>query len=161
VIYWRHIKRIGDRQVQGHNALDIVKKYHPEITKVVDGKKGIKINVTAEDCKNAKRRSPGNCAMAKAFKRKYDGAIISMSVAYLIKGHTAHRYMVPQSVTREIVSFDRHHDFAPGDYQLRAPPKSMSLGKRLYSQKKRMNAGAARYQNDKPRAHKTVGIRSL
>jgi hypothetical protein len=111
--------------------------------------------------------------MAKALERDkdYDGAIISTSVAYLIKGDKATRFRTPEAVTREIISFDRHADFAPGRYSLAPPGKSDTLeGKRktrkVSKEKKREDnqkylagvppGSTAGYKN-----HKTTGVRSL
>jgi len=47
----------------------------------------------------------------------------------LIKGNVATRYVTSQSVSREITSFDRHHDFAAGkDYCLSKIPNGIRLG---------------------------------
>jgi hypothetical protein len=51
-------------------------------------------------------------------------------VAWIIKGNLAVKYEVPESVAREIVSFDRHHDFRPGEYQLSAVPNSCRMGRK-------------------------------
>jgi CheY-specific phosphatase CheX len=87
-------------------ALRIVKKFFPEVTDVEDAEKSQVIEVT--------------CAMAVACKRKYnlDGVIISVKTAYLIKGKKAKRFSLPESVSREIVSFDRDSGFAAGQYRL-------------------------------------------
>jgi hypothetical protein len=144
---------------QGKSALGIVRKYHPNVTRVVDAKRDVEIEVTAEDCKAGKRKGPSSCAMACAFKREYDGAIISLSTAYLIKGDIAERYMVPSSVSREIVSFDRAKQFAPGDYSLKKPAKSNKLGPR----RSRLldSRHDKKYAGNKPRNHRTAGIRAL
>jgi hypothetical protein len=145
--------------VRDKTALGTVRKYHPGVTKVVDSKKDIDIEVTAADCKGSKRKSPGNCAMARAFKREYDGAIISLSTAYLIKGDKAIRYAVPQSVQREIVSFDRAHDFSPGEYSL----KKVQPGNRLGARRGGSDAGRDPTRKTKlpNKVHRTAGIRSL
>lgn len=140
----------------GRCALTIVQRYHPEVTKVIDATESLDINVTEADCRKGKGKAPSACAMAKAFMREYDGAIISTSKAYLIKGKTAVRYNVPQSVAREIVSFDRSHKFAPGNYRLASVPKNAQLGKRKWPQPPNRPAGGI-----KDRAHYTTGIRSL
>jgi hypothetical protein len=111
-------------------ALRLVQKYHPNVTSIVDAKKPIAIFVTQEDCKQGTKGAPNSCAMAKAFSRDWDGAIISKSVSYLINGTKAFRYLTPESVVREIVSFDRHQDFAPGKYGLSAASGGRSLGAR-------------------------------
>jgi hypothetical protein len=144
---------------QSHSALNIVRKYHPNVTKVVDAKQKVLIKVTKHDCDSATKKAPGDCAMAKAFKREYDGAIISMARAYLVKGNVATRYAVPQAVQREIVSFDRHADFAPGEYTL-GPVlgETNKLGNRDLRKR-------TKYYRKRPavrgKAHRTVGIRAL
>lgn len=145
--------------MQGKSALNIVKKYHPTVTKVMDAKKTITVAVTAADCKKSTAKSPNSCAMAKACERTFDGAIISLNTAYVVKGNTAYRYVVPQSVAREIVSFDRNHEFSPGEYSLKAPSASQKLGPRKYALKPERHDVA--YPKVKRRNHKTTGIRSI
>lgn len=113
---------------QGKSALNIVQKYAPSVRRVIDAKKGIEVKVLARDCQEGNRGKPDDCAMAKACMRDYDGAIISKSVAYLIKGNTAFRFRVPSYLRTEIVSFDRDHDFRPGQYDLIAPHSTEKLG---------------------------------
>lgn len=108
-------------------ALKIVQKYYPQVSSLVDAKKPVTINVTPEDCKQGKSGAPSECAMARAFSREYDGAIISKSISYLVRGKVALRYRTPESVTREIISFDRNNNFQPGEYGLRAPEQSAKL----------------------------------
>jgi hypothetical protein len=151
---------------QGKSALNIVRKYHPQVTSVVDAKKPVTIEVTAKDCKDGKRKGPSSCAMACAAKRDYDGAIISLSTAYLVKGNKATRYLVPQAVSREIVSFDRAKKFEPGEYALNAPPDSMTISvirERSAGKKKgrHKNAAGQRYTGTRTRNHRTAGIRAL
>jgi hypothetical protein len=145
---------------KGKSALGIVRKYHPQVNKVVDATKKVQIEVTAKDCRSGKRKGPSSCAMARAFEREYDGAIISLAVAYLIKGDKATRYRVPENVSREIVSFDRSKQFDPGTYTLTAPAGGEKLGPR----RSRLlpERHAKKYSQHKPRnSHKTAGIRSL
>lgn len=165
-------------------ALSIVQKYHPNVRRVVDAKRSIEVTVTAEDCRSAKKGEPSQCAMARAFSREFDGAVISKAVSYLVKGKTAYRYITPQSVVREIVSFDRHQDFAPGDYGLRSPSESNSLAGQKKAREAKPVPGRAhllkaptqllgkRHGVDSPGGHriaaglrkyhhKTTGIRSL
>lgn len=141
------------------SALSMVQKYHPEVTRVVEAKKALHVSVTPEDCKGSKSKNPSSCAMARACEREYDGAIISLSIAYVINGKTATRYKVPQSVAREIVSFDRNHDFRPGDYKLNAPTKDQVLG--LHVNREYPGRVVPKYAKTKKRIHKTSGIRSL
>jgi hypothetical protein len=104
-------------------ALHNVRKFFPKVTRVTDATKGLEIEVTKQDDKISRRNDHAGCAMAVACKRelKLDGVIISRSVAYLVKGDEAVRYYVPESASREIVSFDRGGGFEPGTYGLTKP----------------------------------------
>lgn len=86
---------------QGKSALGIVRKYHPNVTRVVDAKRPITIEVSKSDCRKGDAKSPSHCAMAKAFTHTHDGAIVSLSVAYIVDGDKATRYKVPVSVSRD------------------------------------------------------------
>lgn len=112
------------------SALTNVQSVFPGVTKVVDAKKDSIFEVTKADTKAASVRNHTACAMAVACKRKLelDGVIMSVNTAYLIKGTTATRYKVPESVSREITSFDRNAAFEPGEYKLKAVCKSEQLG---------------------------------
>jgi hypothetical protein len=138
------------------NVVKTAQRYHPEVTKVVDARKDVTIRVTDEDCHMSESKAPNECAMATAFKRTYDGAIIPVSSAYLIKGTTAYRYKVPVTIAREIVTFDRHHDFSPGVYHLKAPSASNKLGSTSY----RFIEGGHSRKFKRPQ-HRTTGIRQL
>jgi len=144
---------------RGKSALGIVQKYHPKVRRVKDAKKPISIVVRAADCKSGRRGSPNSCAMARAFERQCDGAIISVSKAYLINGEIATRYQVPPSISREIVAFDRSRKFSPGIYALSAISKNNRLGPRKFPQPK--SGRSAPHDHEKRRHHKTTGIRSL
>src|ERR1700690_1730496 len=111
-------------------ALQIVKEYFPEVTDVEDGTKDIEVEVTKRDNDSADVRNHKGCAMAVACKRKQeaDGVIISVNTAYIIKGKKAKRYKLPESVSREVISFDRNGGFSPGEYHLRPPRTSEVLG---------------------------------
>ena len=104
-----------------------VRRLFPNVKFAVDADSAIDVSVNAKDCKDAEKLNPSECALARAAKRelKADGVIIGLGASYVIKGDKAVRYHTPESVQREIVSFDRHHDFAPGDYHL--PPKSPAV----------------------------------
>lgn len=97
-----------------------LRQLYPEVTSAYDADKAVEISVSPKDCKDSKKLNPTECALAQAARRelKADAVIIGMSTSYIIKGKQAYRYATPESVAREIVSFDRHQDFAPGDYYL-------------------------------------------
>lgn len=113
------------------STLNTVQKFFPNVKVVVDAKMNAAIDVTEQDVKSSKLKSHKQCAMAVACKRKFhlDGVIISKSVAYLIKGNKARRFKVPESVAREVVSFDRGAGFSIGKYALQAIPKSDQMNR--------------------------------
>lgn len=142
------------------SALNIVQKVFPHVTSVVDATKDAAVEVTKRDTTSATVRNHKACAMAVACKRKLDldGVIMSVSTAYLIKGNKATRYRVPQSVSREIVAFDRDAVFEPGEYNLTTYTGSGKVG----SQKGVSTSSANSHSSGlaKRFRHKTEGIRS-
>ena len=97
-----------------------IRAFFPQVNRVADSSKPLKVTVKTCDVTKAKSLEANDCAMAHAIERelKCDGAIVRPTVAWIIKGDLAIKYGVPGSVAREIVSFDRNHDFREGDYQL-------------------------------------------
>lgn len=140
-------------------AVKIVRQFFPKVTEVKDARKSIWVEVTAKDSASANVKDHKSCAMAVACKRMQaaDGVIVSMATAYVVKGRNAIRYKIPDSVSREIVSFDRKAGFTPGMYQLSAPSPSSRLGgsQQRGSQK---HSGKGRKV---PRRHHTDGIRTV
>lgn len=115
------------------HAIDIVKEKFPNVKKVVDANKEITIHVTSKDTQSAKVKQHRECAMAVACKRQLDnctGAMISLKSAYIVKNEVAYRFIVPESVSREIVSFDRKAGFSAGEYKLQPPSPALKLGSR-------------------------------
>lgn len=115
------------RRHSSSRSLLIVRKFFPKVTRVVDATEPITVEVTKGDERASKKRDLNHCAMAVACKRSMvlDGVVMAMCTAYLIKGRKATRYKVPESVQREIVSFDRGAGFSPGEYRLRTPDHPM------------------------------------
>lgn len=107
-------------ETRGRSALRNVQKLFPNVNRVVDANRPVRIEVEPADLDTATVRSHQSCAMAVACKRKMalDGVIMARKTAYLIRGRKATRYQVPEAVSREIVSFDRGAGFEPGTYQL-------------------------------------------
>jgi hypothetical protein len=138
------------------SALEVVRKFFPNVKSVKDATKNARIEVTKADETNSKKKAHKGCAMAVACKRKFhlDGVIISANRAYLVKGTQARRFQLPPSVSREVVSFDRGGGFEPGDYELAKITPTAKLGSNR-------NKGGGQQGSDKPRkfAHKTGGIR--
>ena len=142
-------------------ALNVVQKFFPQVTKVIDSTSNAAIEVTEKDATSSKRSKHSECAMAVACKRKFklDGVIISRSVAYLIKGKQARRFMLPPSVEREVTSFDRGGGFAPGKYELSKVPKMSKLGARV---DRDLDKGRPRRDGEpKKFRHITTGVRGV
>jgi hypothetical protein len=97
--------------------------------------------------------------MAVACKRKFhlDGVIISRTKAYLVKGKKARRFDLPETVSREIVSFDRGAGFSPGRYEL----AKVSPENRLGSRTKRKKDTAIRDNEPKRKRHITTNVRTV
>ena len=131
----------------------------PNLETIEDATEPITVTVKECDRKNAKPWDHDKCAMARACMREkhVDGAYIQISKAYLVKGTNATRYEVPATVAREIVSFDRHSDFAIGRYGLSPVSKSNRLGKEQGSKKKWTKSPTKK----KPLVvHQTASVRS-
>lgn len=138
-------------------------KTFPQVKTAHDAYTPIKIQVMAKDTPSAKQKSPSHCAFAKAACREMeaDGAYIGIVESCIIVGDKVIRFQTPESVRREIVSFDRHRDFRPGWYQLSAVCPKRRLGARKAQRQK------ARNRTDRDRTpkvvpdvfHKTVAIR--
>lgn len=148
----------------GLNAVKIVQRHFPKVTKIIEAKENLEIEVLPVDDKNSKRRDHEACAMAVACKRAYkaDGVIISRSVEYLVKDNLAVRFFIPESVSREIVSFDRGGAFNPGVYHLRKPSESDTLGYRQeVNEDREEKHGHTDKRAKKAKLHRTQGIRAI
>lgn len=136
-------------------AMRIVHKFFPGVTRVIDARRDLTIVVEPQDARGSGRKQHHACAMAVACKRllHIDGAIIATSRAYLIKGTLATRYEVPESVSREIVSFDRGARFAPGTYRLAKIDASHMQGRKI--------KGGGKHTGTRPKPrHITEGLRA-
>ena len=140
-------------------ALKIVRAYFPKVTSVVDAKKKVDVEVNGHDQSVARRKSHRACAMAVACKRKMalDGVIISIRTAYLVKGEVATRYGLPQSVQREIVSFDRGSGFQSGEYEMIPPEHKLGAAPRGKAHGSSRSPG----EGLKHARHTTQGIRTV
>jgi hypothetical protein len=107
-----------------------IKQMYPNVEFAYDASEPMEVTVNAKDCKEAQSMNPTDCALARAAKRemKADGVIIGMASSYVIHGNKAIRFATPVSVQREIVSFDRSHDFATGSYTLPPKPPTARFG---------------------------------
>ncbi len=141
-------------------VLNVVRRFFPQVTSVVDATHNAAIEVTAKDASSKAVKDHNGCAMAVACKRKFhlDGVIISRSVAYLVKGKQARRFKLPESVSREVVSFDRGASFAPVKYTLSAVPDSGKMNARTGRVDKRTGTGPS---VPKRFRHLTAHVRSV
>ena len=142
-------------------ALQVVKKFFPEVEEVVDASRNEVIEVTDRDQKVAKKKSHKTCAMAVACKRKFnlDGVVISLNRAYLIKGKKARRFVLPESVSREVVSFDRDGGFEAGSYELTKVPPAVRLDRPQSMRGKSTDRNPNR-EGSRAHAHRTGGVRT-
>jgi hypothetical protein len=146
---------------KGNSAVCRVRKYFPQVNRVVDAKDTIEVSVTKKDSKSAMPKNPSQCALAQACCRelKADGAIINVGYSYVIKGDTATRYTTSVAVGREITSFDRGGGFEAGfDYKLSKVSASNRVGVRDRSV---TGTRPPHKSTVKPKAvHHTVNIRN-
>jgi hypothetical protein len=140
-----------------------LRRYFPNVDRVADANKPMKVVVSADDVKKARKMEHNACAMAKACERipQVDGAIVKTTTAYVIKGDLAIRYLLPATVTREIVSFDRNHDFRPGEYQLSAMNKAHRIDNKRGGGNHTKPRGILKHLKPLVAKHKTEGIRGI
>lgn len=137
-------------------ALQIVRRFYPEVKEVVDSKRNRSIEVTSQDSKSRAVKNHKECALAVACKRVFhaDAAIICVKTAYIITGNKAIRFTNPESVRREIISFDRHAGFEPGHYSLSKVSPANAIGaKRRFMKRTGQGNG--------PSYHKTDNVRVI
>ncbi len=148
------------RKSNASGALKNVQKFFPKVLKVTDSDNDLEIEVLERDIRAAAKKNHTECAMAVACKRAEhaDGVIISVNTAYVIKGNEATRFKVPQSIAREVVSFDRGSQFGPGDYALKSPRKSQRLGAR---QERSPSTATRPLKTKRRKPHVTEGVRTV
>lgn len=97
--------------------------------KIVEAKKPLLLEVRGMDIARATKKDPQSCGFARACKRshKVKAAYFFRTTAWLEYSDRIVRYILPQSMQREIVAFDRNQTMAPGLYQLSRPYKSATL----------------------------------
>jgi hypothetical protein len=97
---------------------------------IIDAKKPVSLVVTSKHVKNAVKKDPANCAYALCVKEALhaDEALIFRTRAYVRTGERWTRYVVPNSVARELIVLDRGGEMEPGTYRLLAVPESSKLG---------------------------------
>lgn len=133
----RMIKRMGDRPM-------------------VDASRSLVLRITTADIKGSKKKSSDCCAAARAICREHPEvkeAHVYLSRTFVVRAKRIDRYVTPQSLRTEIVSFDRAGIFEPGDYRLKPPPASVQLGYQKPPSK------AAKTGKAKRSPHIVVGVR--
>lgn len=89
---------------------------------IIEAQSRLLVTVTSQDIILAKKADSKHCALARAALRlpKVNAAYFFRSTAFLEYPDKMVRFLLPESVRKEIVSFDRAQIMAPGTYQLRA-----------------------------------------
>jgi hypothetical protein len=113
-----------------YKALKMVRSFFPLVAKVVDADKAMVVEVTRADVAKADIKAHKTCALAVSCQRSFhaDGVIIGLTTAYIIRGNTAHRFKLNDSISREITSFDRGAGYDEGEYMLVPPCPASRLG---------------------------------
>lgn len=104
--------------------------------KVVDARKPLTITINSVDVKKGANKDPAACAAARSLVRNghCTEARVHLGRTYIkTKNERGSqvwvRYMTPESIRTEIVSFDRGAQFDEGEYTLRPPSRSMRLNR--------------------------------
>jgi hypothetical protein len=151
------------RAAGANKLLGMVKKSFPDIKYVCDAKQAVGVNVSKSDNELAVQNAPDKCAMAIAACRTFKSkrAFIGMNDSCLVFEDTVVRFKTPASVSREIVSFDRHHDFAKGSYRLSPMTPSHALGRKWKNHAKKNKSKLKRNITKKVPRHVTLHVRAL
>lgn len=123
---------------------------------LVDAAEDLDICVTKQDVSTARKKDSTGCAAANALKRVLKTeAEVHLSRTYIkdAKNKVWVRFKTPESVSREITSFDRAAIFEPGDYTLKAPSAKEKLG--IYKGRSTPKTGAKR----RAVSHQTINVR--
>ena len=113
-------------------ALRMIKSFFPMVVFVNDADKSVVVEVTKADVAKSNMKDHKTCALAVCCQRSFHavGVIIGLTTAYIIRGTTAYRYKLPDTISREITSFDRGAGYDEGEYMLVPPSPSTRLGAR-------------------------------
>jgi len=116
------------------NKRKVYTKYKARLYKgfpLVDATQDLEIEITKGDVSKADKKKPENCAAAVACKRMLNTEVeVHISRTYVKdnKRQCWIRFLTPESVGREITSFDRGSSFEIGTYNLKAPTAAVRLG---------------------------------
>ncbi len=130
----------------------------------VDARKPLRIERTQADIDKALMKNSKCCAFARATKRMYkvENAYFFRTAAWLQYSDRLVRYLLPPSVQKEIVSFDRSKIMAVGVYQLSPPDKSHTMKAVMQRSKKRPGRHQpARGKIKRGVVHQTSMVRGL
>ena len=121
----------------------------------VDARSPLQLEVQPQDIAKADLKNPQSCAFARACKRskKAKAAHFFRTAAWLEYDNKLVRYMLPTSMQKEIVAFDRNRTMEPGLYQLSAPCKSTRMSevkKRSAKRPGRHQPGGIRRSSQRP-----------
>lgn len=96
--------------------------------RIIDARQPLELELSRTDITQAIRKNSKDCAFATACKRQFKAraAYFFRTTAWLEYPDKMVRYILPQSMQKEIVSFDRSKIMAPGVYQLSKPTVSDS-----------------------------------
>ena len=145
--------------MKNQKSMAIVRFFFPQVENVIDSLKGALIEVTLSDASHGDVKNHKTCALAIACKRFFhaDGVIIGLTTSYIVKGKTAIRFSNPDSISREITSFDRKAGFDIGFYNLCA----ISPGRRLGVHRSGKSGKSASHgKRVKGYRHYTSGVRT-
>ncbi len=98
---------------------------------LVDAAEDVALVINKHDVTTSKKKDPASCAAALAGRREFKTDVrVYMSRMYVkdAKKKRWIRFITPMSITKEIISFDRGASFEPGEYTMKAPVMSQSLG---------------------------------
>lgn len=138
-----------------------IRKQFPEVKTICDAHEPVRIDVRDMDRTGAEPQDFVQCAFAKAACRvlEADGAYIGICHSYIVFGTKAVRFKTPNSVSREITTFDRHQDFATGIYRLSAVSPCARLGQ-TGSKKGGKKRGPNHRKGTMIKNHMTTRVRS-
>lgn len=110
--------------------------------KVMDARAPLELELGRKHIDKATKKNAKCCAYAEACKEQFGvrNAYFLRSTAWLEYDGKLVRYILPQSMQKEIVSFDRSKIMAPGVYQLSKPTNSDHRGAVQKRNVKRMEA---------------------
>ncbi len=141
----------------------MLKALFPAVQKIVPAYKRLDLSVTQEDVDKSKgqEKSTDKCVVASCCRRQHgaDGVLVRLENVYLIFGEDAVAYRTPQTLNREIVSFDRAGIFYPGEYHLNPMPRRKMPGVRKHV-KPRRRGSVRRVVAMTSRPHVTEDVRS-